>query len=191
VTGSTFQSQLVRGLALHLTHDSTVLDDPEVVTRGKFVVILNHYCPDDPMYFVMATSNVGRFAPGERWASDGVSLDPSAYDFLDRPTVLDFTGVKALSLLDLTTLYSKGLATVCDLKRLRQSRVHQVGSRRIRCLDRGRIVVHEDTASFCRPTSQRSMASRPGRSTRRWRETAAEAVVRSRSQSVIMSVIMP
>ena len=84
MTASAFQSQLARGVVLHVTLDSSVLDDPDVTTRGKFVVILNHYCPDDPIYFVMATSNVSRFTTGGRWAAEAVALDPAHYPFLDR-----------------------------------------------------------------------------------------------------------
>ena len=68
MSASAFQSRLTRGVVLHVTLDSSVLDDPAISTRDKFIVILNHYCPDDPLYFVMATSNVVRFETGQRWA---------------------------------------------------------------------------------------------------------------------------
>ena len=55
------ESSLCRGLVLRLVLDSSVLDDPELTTREKFVVVLNHLCPDDPIYFVMATSKLDRF----------------------------------------------------------------------------------------------------------------------------------
>jgi len=44
-----FESSLCRGLVLRLALDSSVLDDPELTTREKFVVVLNHLCPDDPI----------------------------------------------------------------------------------------------------------------------------------------------
>lgn len=112
MTASAFQSQLARGVILHVTLDSNVLDDPTITTHGKFIVILNYYCPDDPLYFAMATSNVARFSAGGRWASESVALDPANYAFLNRPTVLDFTSLKAMPLIDLTTLHSKGLASI-------------------------------------------------------------------------------
>lgn len=117
MTGSAFQSQLARGVVLHAIVDSSVLDDPAIATRGKFLVILNYYCPDDPLYFVMATSNIGRFSTGGRWASEAVALDPLHYPFLTRPTTLDFTSVKAISLIDLTALNSKGLARIVGVLR--------------------------------------------------------------------------
>jgi len=53
------------------------------------------------MYFVMATSNVSRFTTGGRWAAEAVALDPAHYPFLARATVLDFTSVKAMPLVEL------------------------------------------------------------------------------------------
>lgn len=97
---------------LRLTLDQDTLDDPLITSREKFVVILNAFCPDDPIYFVMATSKVGRFKSDRKFAAESVELDRRHYPFLNRPTVLDFTGVKALLLIDLTNLYSTGLASI-------------------------------------------------------------------------------
>ena len=107
-----FQSQLARGLVIRLALDDSVLDDPLVTTRQKFIVVLNYLCPDDPTYFVMATSNVERFTRALHLAPETVSLDHANYQFLNRPTVLDFTSVKPIPLIDLTALNGKGLARI-------------------------------------------------------------------------------
>lgn len=106
------ESSLCRGLVLRLVLDSSVLDDPELTTREKFVVILNHLCPDDPIYFVMAPSKLDRFKSVIHLANEIVTLDPARYVFLNRPTALDFTSVKRMALGDMGTLYAKGLTHV-------------------------------------------------------------------------------
>lgn len=73
------ESSLCRGLVLRLVLDSSVLDDPELTTREKFVVILNHLCPDDPIYFVMAPSKLDRFKSVIHLANEIVTLDPARY----------------------------------------------------------------------------------------------------------------
>lgn len=79
------ESSLCRGLVLRLVLDSSVLDDPELTTREKFVVILNHLCPDDPIYFVMATSKLDRFKSVIHLANEIVTLDPARYSFPQSP----------------------------------------------------------------------------------------------------------
>lgn len=106
------ESSLRRGLVLRLVLDTSVLDDPEITTREKFVVVLNHLCPDDPIYFVMATSNLDRFKTVIHLANEVVALDPARYGFLNRPTALDFTSIKRMALGDISSLHAKGLAHV-------------------------------------------------------------------------------
>jgi hypothetical protein len=112
MASSSIESSLCRGLVLRLTLDSSVLDDPELTTREKFVVILNHFCPDDPIYFVMATSKLERFKTVIHLANEVVALDPTRYDFLNRPTALDFTSVKRMALADMSALHAKGFAEI-------------------------------------------------------------------------------
>jgi hypothetical protein len=112
VDAADFQAQIQRGVVIHLTLDQSVLDDPEITSRDKFIVVLNALCPDDPTYFVMATSNIARFNKAPHLSLEAVLLDDRRYAFLNRPTALDFTSVKALSLIDLTTMGSKGIATI-------------------------------------------------------------------------------
>lgn len=104
------ESSLVRGVVLRLTLDTTVLDDPDITSREKLVVVLNHLCPDDPIYFVMATSKIERFKKVTHLASEIVALDPSRYAFLNRPTALDLTSIKRIPLADLAALWNRGLA---------------------------------------------------------------------------------
>jgi hypothetical protein len=104
------ESSLVRGLVLRLTLDTTILDDPDITSREKFVVVLNALCPDDPIYFAMATSNVDRFKKAIHLASEIVNLDPKRYAFLNRPTALDLTSIKRIPLADLVNLWNRGLA---------------------------------------------------------------------------------
>lgn len=106
------ESSLVRGLVLRLTLDTTVLDDPDISSREKFVVVLNHLCPDDPIYFVMATSRIERFKKAAHLARETVELDPSRYAFLNRPTTLDLTSIKRIALADLAALWTKGTAEI-------------------------------------------------------------------------------
>jgi hypothetical protein len=112
MASSSLESSLCRGLVLRLTLDSSVLDDPELTTREKFVVVLNHLCPDDPMYFVMATSKLNRFKTVIHLANEIVTLDPARYVFLNRPTALDFTSVKRMTLGDISALHAKGQAHI-------------------------------------------------------------------------------
>ena len=109
---SSIESSLCRGLVLRLTLDSSVLDDPELTSREKFVVVLNHLCPDDPIYFVMATSKLSRFSTVIHLANEIVSLDPVRYPFLNRPTALDFTSVKRMALDAISALHTKGLTHI-------------------------------------------------------------------------------
>lgn len=106
------ESSLCRGLVLRLVLDSSVLDDPDLTTREKFVVVLNQLCPDDPIYFVMATSKLDRFTTVIHLAHEIVTLDPARYSFLNRPTALDFTSVKRMALGDMASLHAKGLTHV-------------------------------------------------------------------------------
>lgn len=106
------ESFLVRGLVLRLTLDTTVLDDPDITSREKFLVVLNHLCPDDPIYFVMATSNIERFKKAPYLAREIVELEPSRYPFLNRPTALDLTSIKRIALADLVALWSRGMAEI-------------------------------------------------------------------------------
>jgi hypothetical protein len=92
--------------------DRSLLDDPAILDRHKYCVVLNNLCPDDPLYFVMATSNIERFKKAAHLAGEIVMLDHARYGFLNRPTALDFTDVKAMPLPQVVALHGKGLATV-------------------------------------------------------------------------------
>jgi len=76
------------------------------------VVVLNHLCPDDPIYLVMATSKLDRFRTVIHLANENSHADHSRYAFLKRPTALDFTSVKRMALGDIAALYPKGLTHV-------------------------------------------------------------------------------
>jgi hypothetical protein len=97
---------------LRLTLDASVLDDPAITTREKFVVVLNHLCPDDPLYFVMATSKFERFKRVPHLANEIVVLDPARYACLSRPTALDLTSIKHLPLAVVVASHARGLVEV-------------------------------------------------------------------------------
>lgn len=106
-----FDQLLRRGLILRARLDSTILDDPNLTFHHKYIVILNHFCPDERMYFVMATSNLSKFQQIPHLGREVVTLAETDYPFLNKPTVLDFTDVQCLPLEELRRMVDKKLVT--------------------------------------------------------------------------------
>jgi hypothetical protein len=48
--GGEFDKRLHRGAVLRLTLDKTILDDPEIDTRSKYVVVVSALLPDEDVW---------------------------------------------------------------------------------------------------------------------------------------------
>jgi len=95
-----------RGTVLEALVDKEHLDDPAISSRQKFIVLLN--CgPSDPIYFAFLTSNTTKFDTLPHLKRELMDVDHNAYDFLDRPTCLDFSDVHTMSMAALEKMLTR------------------------------------------------------------------------------------
>lgn len=106
-TGIGFENLLSRGVVLGATFDQKYLDNPHIDFRFKYFVVLNVSCPSDPTFFLYATSNLSRAEKIPTLKGDQVHLSPDDYDWLNRPTCLNFADVKSIPLGELRTLIDR------------------------------------------------------------------------------------
>ena len=90
------QKVISRGSVLLAALGKQYLNDPSAEHHRKFVVVLNCDPPDDTVYVVMATSKFKKFEKLPKLARESMVLDHGAYDFLNRPTTLDFSDLKEI-----------------------------------------------------------------------------------------------
>jgi hypothetical protein len=115
-SGDEFDRHLHRGAVLRLTLDSSVLDDPDIDSRSKFVIVLSALLPDDHVWFVMCTSKSGHFDRNPRFANDILCWPAGEYPWCRTVTIVDCTRAYRLSLEKLRNLFETGrLAFVGDV----------------------------------------------------------------------------
>lgn len=78
---------LRRGAVFHWD-DFSKLDDPGAAPKGKFLVIINAFLPDDVLYYLLTTSQVTELLRGP-FRDDVVTFEPGSYDFFNRETAVN------------------------------------------------------------------------------------------------------
>jgi hypothetical protein len=103
------------------------VEDGRVYEKNKFAIILNVTCPDDPMLFALATSNVGFYQSTSMWDAHIIRVAIGTYKFLTKDTVLSFRQIHKESLEELRKQYSeKELTLVGDLLRVHMDQVDKI-----------------------------------------------------------------
>ena len=116
--GDEFDRRLHRGAVLRLTLDRSTLDDPDIDTRSKFVIVLSAMLPDEHVWFVMCTSKATHFDSNPQFAGDILRWAPGEYAWCRTPvTIVDCTKAQRLPWARLLELFQDGqLAFVGDLR---------------------------------------------------------------------------
>jgi hypothetical protein len=127
-SGDEFDRKLHRGAVLRLTLDSSVLDDPDIDSRSKFVVVVSALLPDEQVWFVMCTSKTAHFDANPRFASDVLRWAPGEYPWCRTPvTLVDCTQAYHVPWEKLRELFDTGrLAFVGDTRPDHLSQIDQI-----------------------------------------------------------------
>jgi predicted RNase H-like HicB family nuclease len=73
--GDDFEKRLHRGAVLRLTLNTATLDDPDIDTRSKYVIVVSALLPDDDVWFIICTSRTGHFDKNPKFANDVLRLE--------------------------------------------------------------------------------------------------------------------
>jgi len=107
--GEDFEKRLRRGAVLRLTLDTVTLDDPDIATRSKYVIVVSALLPDENMWFIICTSKPGHFDRNPTFANDILRWVPGEYPWCTSAvTVVDCTTVHTLSTATLKERYANG-----------------------------------------------------------------------------------
>jgi hypothetical protein len=71
-----------------LWHSYQQLDDPAVSEKAKFAILLNAFLPDDPLYYLLTTSQVQKLQTGP-FAQDTVTFPAGCYSFFSKETAVN------------------------------------------------------------------------------------------------------
>src|SRR5256885_1521602 len=70
VAGDEFDKRLHRGAVLRLTLDKTTLDNPNIDTRSKYVIVVSALLPDENVWFLICTSKTEHFDKNPKFSGD-------------------------------------------------------------------------------------------------------------------------
>ena len=127
-SGDEFDRRMHRGAALRLTLDRSVLDDPDVDSRSKFVIVLSALLPDEQVWFVMCTSKTQHFDANPRFVNDVLRWPAGEYQWCRTAvTLVDCTSVHHLPWDKLRDLFDRGqLMFVGDIRPDHLSQIDQI-----------------------------------------------------------------
>lgn len=126
--GDDFEKRLHRGAVLRLTLDKATLDDPDIDTRSKYVIVVSALLPDEDVWFIICTRKPGHFDHNPQFANDILRWAPGEYPWCKSAvTVVNCTTVDKLPTAKLKQLYANGqLAFAGDLRPAHLERVDAI-----------------------------------------------------------------
>jgi hypothetical protein len=113
-----FDQKLRRGAVLRLTLDNSILDDPNISSRAKFVIVLSALLPDDDVWFVMCSSKTAHFDNNPQFDNDHLRWVAGEYGWcVAAVTIVNCTQAHKQPTQRLKALYASGqLAFMGDIR---------------------------------------------------------------------------
>ncbi len=126
--GHEFDRRLRRGAVLRLTLDKATLDDPDIDTRSKYVIVVSALLPDDDVWVIVCTSKTSHFDGNPKFANDILRWAPGEYPWCKSAvTVVDCTAVYKQPTATLKELCARGqLAFAGDLRPAHLERIDAI-----------------------------------------------------------------
>ncbi len=112
--GDEFDRRLRRGGVLRLSLDTSILDDPALDTRSKYVIVLSALLPDEHVWFVMCTSKTQHFDNNRQFERDILRWVAGEYAWCRATTtIVDCTKAFRLPSTRMRELHAAGQLEFC------------------------------------------------------------------------------
>jgi|SRR5690349_8630563 len=107
--GASFSARIHRGTVLRLTLDASTLEDPDIDTRSKYVVVLSALLPDEQVWFAICTSKEEHFNNHPHLQTEILRWVAGEYAWCRAPvTIVDCSKVYSIPMEKLERLYLDG-----------------------------------------------------------------------------------